>query len=404
MNLFTTILYYLFLLVQLLVALYVLVPLFSLVGYGIAKLFSAKPPAERKPVVVDRNMEFAVIITAHQEAEFVLPLVDSILKQSYDGFQVYVVADDCDTRQLTFSDPRITVLEPQPALHAKIKSIHYALDHLERKHDAVIILDSDNLLHPRFLAVMNDYFRKGYKVVQCDFKPKNTDSVFARMDAIGDMFNFFIERQSRAWMGLSSAIWGSGVAVDLDLYREVKYSSMLGGFDKKLQAHLVTSVPRIAFAEEAVLYDEKISSGKSLETQRTRWINAYFKYFADSWAIFFTGLKKFNLNLMYFGFSVMRPPLFIVLGAAFLFTAINFFIDPLHFKIWAGVLLSFLLSFITIVLIKGRSAKYLGALCMIPVFAFRQAMALLKLGKARKSFLKTQHTKLIYIDELLKQE
>jgi len=67
-------------------------------------------------------------------------LVDSLLKQNYPHFYAYVVADDCAGEPLHFNDDRIIILKPETALHSKIKSIHYALDHFNRKHDAVIIL------------------------------------------------------------------------------------------------------------------------------------------------------------------------------------------------------------------------------------------------------------------------
>jgi len=267
-----------------------------------------------------------------------------------------------------------------------------------------VILDSDNLIHPHFLEVMNNHFRKGYRVVQADFKPKNVDTIYARMDAIGDMYNFFLDREARMRLGISSSIWGSGVAIDTDLYNEVHYSTVLGGFDKRMQAHLVQRVSRMMFAPEAILYDEKITSGKSLETQRTRWIFAYFNYFKDSWAIFWNGIKQGNVNLMYFGFITLRPPLFMVLGAALLITGINFFISESWFILWLALLASFALSFIGIVALKGRSVKYLQALAMMPFFVLRQVAALFKIKKAKKSFLKTQHTELVFIDDLLKRK
>jgi cellulose synthase/poly-beta-1,6-N-acetylglucosamine synthase-like glycosyltransferase len=398
-----SIIYYLFVFFELITAAYVLVPTFLLVCYGIVRLFNIKTPFEKRKYITDKNYDFGIIITAHQETKFVVPLVDSILKQSYGHFMVYIVADDCkDVSDLDFTDPRIQVFSPQPSLNAKIKSIHYAIDNLARKHDAVIIFDADNLIHPSFLEVINQHFRKGYKVVQTNFKPKNTDSSFARMDAVGDIFNFFVEREGRMRLGLSSAIWGSGVAVDLELYREVKYQNFLGGFDKKLQSHLVQRVDQIAFAPEAVLFDEKISSGQSLQNQRTRWISSYFKYFGESWQVFLTGLKTFNLNLIYFGFNIMRPPLFMVLAAAGIFTFISFFVNITHFYLWLAILFTFVLTFVLIVAIKGRNPAYLRTLLMLPLFVLRQMMALLKLKKARKSFMKTEHTKLIYIDDLLR--
>jgi cellulose synthase/poly-beta-1,6-N-acetylglucosamine synthase-like glycosyltransferase len=392
-----------FLFIQVVVAIYILVPTFSLLSYLILDLLKVKTPYQKAPFLTDRNFEFGFIVTAHQEAQFILPIVDSILKQTYPQFYVYVVADDCDLSGVNFTDKRVVILKPEPALHAKIKSIQFALSHFVKKHDAIIILDSDNLIHPHFLYVMNNHFRKGYRVVQADFKPKNTDTIYARMDAIGDMYNFFLDREARMRLGISSSIWGSGVAIESDLYNEVQYTNFLGGFDKKMQAHLVQRVERMMFAPDAVLYDEKITSGQSLETQRTRWIFAYFKYFRDSWAIFWNGIKRGNFNLIYFGFITLRPPLFIVLGAAFVITAINYFISTTMFVTWLLLLLSFVLSFIGIVALKGKSLKYVQALFMIPVFVLRQVMALFKIKKAGKSFLKTQHTELVFIDDLLRK-
>jgi cellulose synthase/poly-beta-1,6-N-acetylglucosamine synthase-like glycosyltransferase len=404
MNVVLTILYALFLFLQTVFAIYILVPSFSLLSYLLFNLFKVKTPYEKAPFLTDKNFSFGIIVTAHQEAQFILPIVDSILKQTYPHFHVYVVADDCDLTGIGFTDKRVVVLKPETPLHAKIKSIRYALSRFVRKHDAVVILDSDNLIHPDFLNVMNNHFRKGYRVVQAAFKPKNVDTLYARMDAVGDLYNFFLDREARMRLGISSSIWGSGVAIDYDLYNEVEYTSFLGGFDKKLQAHLVQRVRRMMFAPDAVLYDEKVASGGSLQTQRTRWIFAYFNYFGDSWAIFWNGVKRGSFNLMYFGFITLRPPLFIVLGAAFVITAANYFISSTLFAVWLLLLLSFVLSFIGIVALKGRSVTYLQALFAMPLFVLRQAAALFRVRQANKSFLKTQHTKLLFIDDLLKRK
>ena len=401
MTVLLNILYILFLIIQLIFAVYLLIPFLFVASHFVLKLFKMKDPYEKKDFITDKEFDFGVIITAHQETRFIFPLVDSILKQTFGNFHVYIVADDCDVTSLQFTDHRIIVLKPEPSLHTKIKSIQYALSNLCRKHDSIVILDADNLIHPSFLQTMNNYFRKGYRVVQADFKPKNTDTLYARMDAIGDMFNFFIEREMRMKLGLSSAIWGSGVAIDLELYNEVEYSNFLGGFDKKLQAHLVQRVHQIAFAPQAVLFDEKISSGKSLENQRTRWISSYFKYFKESFLIVLKGVKKMNFNLVYFGFITLRPPLFIVLAVGLAITVANYFINPVFFIIWISILGSFLLSFICIVAMKGKSIRYMQAFFMMPLFILRQSVALLNIKKAKKSFLKTQHTKLIFIDDLL---
>ena len=391
-----------FILLQLIFAIYISLPTLLLLVYGFSKLFKFEPLTAREEKYIDKNFDFAIVITAHQEHAFIAPLVDSILKQTHKKFGIYIVADDCYIADLEFSDERVKLLKPATPLHSKIKSIELAITSFRMGHDAILILDSDNLIHPSFLAVMNSYFRKGYKVVQADFKPKNIDTDFARMDAIGDIYNFFVERESRMYMGISSAIWGSGIVVDLALYKEVKYTNFLGGFDKKLQSYLVQRVRHIAFAPEAILYDEKISNGSSLETQRTRWISSYFKYFGESWQIFFNGLKKANFNLVYFGFITLRPPLFIVLGICIFFTVINYFVSYSLFYVWLVLLFFFCLSFFLIVIIKAKNMSFVMTMLKLPLFMLRQVFALLKLRNAKKEFLKTKHTKLLYIDDLLR--
>lgn len=404
MQFFLTILAVIFLAAQALLAIYMLTPFLSWLFYNIIRLLGIRRPFDRKKKLTDKDFEFGIIVTAHQETEFILPLVDSILKQTYGNFHIYVVADDCNTNGLNFNDPRVHILKPEPALHAKVKSIDYARKNFIRLHDITLILDSDNLLHPQFLNTVNQHFQKGYRAVQADFKPKNTDTLYARMDAIGDMFNFFIDREARMRMGLSSAIWGSGISFESSLYDSISYKTLVGGFDKKLQATLVLNTKRIAFAPDAILYDEKISSGKTLENQRARWIHSYFNYFKESGKIFMAGLKRFDINLLYFGFVLLRPPLFMVFFGSFMCMVINFFIWPVLGWIWIGIFFSFFLSFVLIVLMKGKDPKFLATLFALPAFAFRQMLSILKLKKASKSFLKTPHTKLLYIEDILEEK
>jgi cellulose synthase/poly-beta-1,6-N-acetylglucosamine synthase-like glycosyltransferase len=372
-----------------------------LLVYIIFKFFKLKNIIQKKAPITTKDTIFSFIVTAHQEADFIPPLIDSIIKQNYQQFEVYIVADDCQTDVIQFLDPRIHLLQPATPLHSKIKSIQFAIASFTKQPDAIVILDSDNLIHPSFLATINAYFQKGYRVVQSAFKPKNTDTNFARMDAIGDMFNFFIEREVRSMAGLSATIWGSGIAIDYNLYNEVNYHTFLGGFDKKLQAHIVKQVDRIAFAPDAILYDEKISSGQSLEKQRTRWISSYFKYFKDCFSILSKGIRKLDFNLIYFGFNTLRPPLFIVLAVSALLMFVSFFVDRTLFYVWLFGYSSFFFSFILIVLIKGKDINYLKTMLLLPLFFFRQVRALLQIRKARKSFLKTEHSKVIYIEEAM---
>jgi cellulose synthase/poly-beta-1,6-N-acetylglucosamine synthase-like glycosyltransferase len=293
------------------------------------------------------------------------------------------------------------LLKPEQPLDSKVKSIAFAIRNFRQHHDALTILDADNLVHPAFFETVNRYFQKGFEVVQCDFKPKNKDTDFARMDAVGDTFNFFMDREARMEVGLSAAIWGSGISMKLALYQEISFENVVGGFDKLLQAHLVARTKQIAFAKDAVLYDEKITAGTALQQQRTRWINAHFKYMPLAAKALMKGVLSANFNLLYYGYVNMRPPLFLLAGSAVLFAAANIWLNPFHSLCWLIALFLFFAAFAAIVFLKNENKQGMQrTLLMLPAFAWRQALALLKIKKAGKSFLPTTHNKVVFIHEL----
>jgi cellulose synthase/poly-beta-1,6-N-acetylglucosamine synthase-like glycosyltransferase len=397
-----SVLLYIFFGLQAIVMLYLLQPALLLSFHYIRKLvYPYKSPVLRQPKI-NKEFDFAVIVTAHQDTRFIPPLVHSLLNQKYHRLHVYIVADACDITGLHFDTGRVSLLKPDKDFNAKIKSIQYGVDNFIRQHDALVIFDSDNLVHPDYFINLNKYFQQGYRAVQTQMLSKNTSTVYSRLDSIGHVYYTFLDRQMRMELGLSSHILGLGIAVDCQLYNEIVYKDRLGGFDKKLQADIVKSIPRLAYAQEAIVYDEKVDDGKTLEKQRTRWLFTYFHYFGCNVDILLTGLKRFNFNLIYFGFTVLRPPLIMVLGAAILFAIINLLYSPIVSLVWAGVLLTFVASFILIVATQSTQREIRRALLYIPLFMIQQLKALLKIRQARKSFLKTEHTKVLYIEDILK--
>lgn len=403
MDIVFTILIWVAITIQAIVALYMLIPSLLLLSHGIGYK-GEKLLAKKYPIKKNKSFDFAAIVTAHQDIRFIAPLVDSFCRQTYGNFVLYVVADDCDVSSLNFADSRVKILRPEKALHAKIQSIKYAVDRFEREHEVMVIFDSDNLVRPDYLEKLNSYYERGFRAVQTHMLSKNTDTVYARLDSIGHIYNTFVERQGKMDRKLSSSILGLGISLETSLYRQVMYKDALGGFDKKLQADIVKTIPQLAFAADAIVYDEKVDDGNALEKQRTRWIYTYFKYFPINWSLFKTGIQKGNFNLLFFGFTALRPPLFIMLGMAFIFLLLGIIFHPLMAWAWAAILLIYILSFVLIVLTQSRQKGMGSALLYIPVMVLRQISALLKIKRATKNFLKTEHIQVVYIEDLLKNE
>lgn len=402
MNTILQILNVLFIIIQVVIAAYLLQSSFLLLIFCIKRIFrKSNPVVAGEEEEGSKKHSFAAIITAHKNLTLVPPLVDSLLKQNYEDYVIYIVADACDEQSLEYNDPKVKFLKPVTHLNAKIRSIDYAINHFIAPHDALIIFDTDNLVHPDYMQILNHYFNQGHRAVQTNLQPKNTDTLYARLDTAGNLYNNFSDRLMRKELGLSANIWGLGIAMETSLYKEIIYQHFLGGFDKKIQADIVKRIPLLAYAPEAMVYDEKIDNGDALEKQRTRWINAYFKYFKYGWDVLLTGLKRGSFNLLYFGINLLRPPLFILLGSAFAFAIINLLVSVAWTKFWIGAILAFVVSFFLIVLVMQKDKKIFSALFYLPFFVLRQVKALLKIKAANKSFLQTENNKVLYIEDVL---
>jgi glycosyltransferase involved in cell wall biosynthesis len=404
MDLVRTILWTCYIIVQAFLASFLIQPFILLLIYGGRKIFVRKEE-DIYITPIKKNYHFGVIITAHREIAFIPPIVDSLLKQTYYNFNVYIVADDCDISTLHFQDPRVHLLKPPLPFNTNSKSINYAVDHFHDADEIMVLFDPDNLVHPRFLEVLNIYYNKGYKAAQGNLYSKNAVGTYEKIDSAGVVFNNFIDRDIRSVLGFSVNIWGCGVSVDRKVYEKINYDnrSQMGGFDKHMQAEIAKNIPCIAYAKEAILYDEKVSDGKNLEKQRTRWISAYFKFLGDAFSLFFSGIRRFDLNLTYFGYNLIRPPYFLQVLIAILFIKINFWVHTKLCVAWILILTVFILSVISIVEMRTSDKKVSkGIWYMMPLFFYHQVRSFFKLKMNKHSILKTEHSKILYIDDLLK--
>ncbi len=395
---------YLFYAVTCLVAFYFILPIILFILYFLTGGKPKRNAIYRYKKLNNLDYDFAAIITAHQDTRFIAPLVDSFMKQSYNKFKVYVVADDCNLGHLTFADERIILLTPPHALHSKIKSIRFAISNFKSEPDVLIIFDSDNLVHPNYLENLNHYFQRGFKVVQTHMLSKNTDNTYAGLDSMGHVYYSFYERLVKMQLRMSSAILGLGIAIDFALYKEVNYQNTIGGFDKKLQSQLARKVKQIAFAEDAIVYDEKVEDAAVLQKQRTRWIYSYFGHFKESWLLTKSGCKNLNAGQILLGVSMLRPPMILLLFAMVILVFLSFFVNLTLLYGWLIIVPLFVLNFILTIATQSRQKGILQSLKHLPLLVMSQLKSVLKIKKAKKHFLKTEHKRIIYIDDLLKNE
>jgi len=154
-----------------------------------------------------------------------------------------------------------------------------ALTHLN--YDGAIVLDADNQMAPDFLLEANRYMSAGFRVIQGQrtAPPLSGLNEIARWDAISEAINNHILCAGHHAMGMSARLAGSGMIFDFKLFEEVMQEvNAIGGFDKELELRLTEMGESIAYAEDALVYDEKVASSEVFARQRGRWLAAQYTY------------------------------------------------------------------------------------------------------------------------------
>ncbi|RKR85481.1 cellulose synthase/poly-beta-1,6-N-acetylglucosamine synthase-like glycosyltransferase [Mucilaginibacter gracilis] len=374
-------------------------PLLLFLFYSIKKNFDHSYNATSAMPEID----YGIIVTAYEQTHTLPGVVKSLLNLNYSKYIIYIVADKCDISSLNFDDSRVVLLRPEETLASNTRSHFYAINRFIRPHQCLTIIDSDNLVEPDYLNQLNVEFGKGFKAVQGIREAKNLDTTFACLDAARDIYYHFYDGKVLFGAGSSATLAGSGMAFTTALYREcLEHLDITGaGFDKVLQAAIVNRKYRIAFTMDAIVYDEKTSRSTQLVSQRSRWINTWFKYFKYGFGMLGNGLLRFNLNQFLFGLVLVRPPLFMFLILSVIFGAINLAMGHvLLCLLWVGGLLIFVAGFALALGVSHTDKKIYRSLVNIPKFMFLQVLSLLKIFTPQTNNVATKHYADAHVDEI----
>ncbi len=359
-----------------------------------------------------KNYDFGNIITAYKNADIAKGLVESLLKQSHHNHHVYLVADNCDISDWDIEHGKLTVLCPSQPLNLKAKSIIHAAENFKRAHDFITVFDADNLAHPDFLSEINRFANAGFHAVQGQRTAKNLDTMMACADALGEFYKNYIERLVPFKIGSSAVISGSGMAVEAERYKSYlacpeiekgkhQWKKMLQE-DKILQNYLLRENHKIAYAWDAICYDEKVEDVQSVETQRGRWLFSYFQNLPNSIGHIRRGIFNFSWNQFLFGLITIAPPMFIMLMTALVLVVIGYFINPIMSVVLMGGLAIFAATIFWTLYLSKAPKEVWNAIWAIPSFISGQLKGLLKMGDPNKNFKHTEHKKHIGIEEVLK--
>lgn len=259
----------------------------------------------------------AVLIPAYKEDQVIVHTARAACEHAYPGTaEVFVLADSlrASTRE-ALSREACTVIPIELDASTKPRAINQALTHIDvLAFDGIAVLDADNVMAPGALAALARPLAAGAVAVQGRRVAKNGDSSWSQLDGFSEAINNSIFRRGHDALGLSSALIGSAMAFDASTFaRLMQPIETPTGFDKELELRLLREGHRVAYAPEAVVYDEKVSRADTFLQQRSRWMGAQRKYLRRYGAALWARDAR-SVDYLDKVFQMLLPPRGVLLG------------------------------------------------------------------------------------------
>lgn len=360
--------------------------------------FSIAGKISRKKIFTkaQKLRKIRIFVPGYKEDSVIIATAKNIIEQDYpkELFEVVIIADSFSEATLkTLHSLPIKVVEVSFEKSTKGKALQKAVEATAHNAtDILLILDADNHIGTGFLHAVNNAFEQGYQAVQGHRTAKNFQTPFALLDACTEEINNHIFRRGHVAVGLPSALIGSGMAFDWDLFVELLTDiGDTSGEDKELEFRLVRLRKQVAFLDGEYVYDEKVAKTDVFSKQRSRWlatqVEFFEKYFIEGWIQLFKGNVAF-FNKVFQTYLFPRVMLVAVLGLWLVFC---FFFASQLFVFSLGLFVALAFSLLLGIPAKWYNKQLLMAFLQIPVAMISIVKASLNIGKARKQFIHTPH-------------
>ena len=341
----------------------------------------------------ERMTRFLILYPAYKEDRVIINAVNQFLLQDYpsDLYTVAVISDHMqpETNDYLRSLP-IKLLTPTFEKSSKAKAMQYAINEVPGHFDNVVILDADNVVRPEFLSQLN-VLCSVYDAIQCHRCAKNANNDVAVLDGASEEINNTIFRKAHNRLGLSSALIGSGMCFDYELFKKNVFQLSTAGEDREMEALLLHQEVFIKYAPDIHVFDEKVSNQDNFQRQRMRWMTAQIQSL-------FSNLPKIPGAIIHGKINfvdktiqqalIPRSILIVLLGGISVLMTI---IVPVWSYEW-WVLFGLLALALFIAIPGPLRIRSIGKIFAIPGLVLRMLKNILHIDHKNTDFIHTEHT------------
>lgn len=387
--------------------------LFALFTVNVLYLLTCSIAARvRKPGVPPRatlKKRFVILIAAYREDKVIEETVQATLNLDYprDKFDICVISDHMKAEtNFRLRQLPIKLLQVDFEQSTNTKSLKAALEYLDPKaYDVALIIDADNIVAPHYLNQVNDAFNvEGVKVVQTHRVAKNINTDMAYLDAMSEEINNSLFRLGHVNLGLSSALIGSGMAFQYDIFYDAMMSNQsVGGFDRVLEMKLLYDGVKFHYLPEAYVKDEKIQRTQNFYQQRRRWLSAQYYSLGEFVHRLIPAILKGKWDFVDKLYQQAALSRVLLLGFTFLIALVTTIFETVpcleetvpicRYMPWCWWSLFALLALAILLAIPNHfyTWRLVKAIMLVPYSFLLMVANLFRLREANKRFIHTEH-------------
>ena len=172
----------------------------------------------------------------------------------------------------------VNIVVPDKEKCSKIYAIQQVMERYSpREYDAIVIFNSDNKVVPNALELLNNAYYSGCDAIQAHRMTENLTSNVAILSATTEEINNRLFRKAHTMLGFSSALIGSGMMFDFEMFHRI--TPRLEGTDltKAMEVELLKENIYTEYMEEIICYCKKQEDTMGYSNTRRRWLSAQFR-------------------------------------------------------------------------------------------------------------------------------
>ncbi len=381
-------------------------------------LFRKKETKEFKP-----QMTFSLVVAAHNEHAVIGPLVDNLLNLDYPRslYDVFVVADNCDDDTAAIARRHGALVHQRfnNTRRGKGFALEWMFDRLfkmDKKYDAVVIFDADNLVKENFLTEMNNKLCQGHRIIQCYLDSKNPfDTWVTNTFSIAFWLTNRLLQLARYNAGLSNVLGGTGMCIATDVLQKYGWGAHSLTEDLEFSMKALVHGVKTSWAHEAVVYDEKPLTFVQSWRQRKRWaqgqVDVAGRYF---FVLLAKGIREGKWTYIDAAIHLFQPAL-VMLATMFMLINLIPYVQPQYTQVYQAIMpftgwqilqaIQYLYPVVALALDGLPWRAYVG-LILYPVFIYSW-IPIVFLGfihRKDKNWSHTIHTRGLSYQEVVKQK